>query len=331
VIDATRTGRPGIALRDVGEAPTAGGLVVPPLLIASDPVILFGDGGSAKSFLGLALAMSTDSGTPYADLPVSRPIKTAFLDFEWQPWPHRRRMQMLCDGGPLPGLLYVPCGAEGPLSSQVERLLRILHEHAIEYIVLDSVALACAGAPEEAAVALDFFQALTRLEVGSCLLAHINRSGDEERPFGSTFWHNSARLTWFLKASQEPGASHLDLALTNRKSNDGPKAETFALHFAFEPARTTIRRTDIAAIPELAGTLPLKDRIRRRLASGAQTVAELADWLDVHPETVRTTLKRLSGRNFVPLARTEPVKWGLAASADADQTSTRQLAQEPLL
>lgn len=258
-------------------------------------------------------------------LPLSQRLKTAYLDFEWRAAPHRRRMGALCgDGAPLPSVLYVPCASEGPLSAQVERLQRIIHEHEIRYIFLDSVALACAGPPEGAGVCLDFFQALSRLEVGSCLLAHINRGGDEDRPFGSTFWHNSARLTWFVKASQEPGSPRLDLALTSKKSNDGTKAQPFALHFEFEP-KTTITRADIASIPDLAGAMPLKARIRALLKTSPRTVADIADHLDANTETVRTTLKRMSGRLFVPVPGTEPTKWALAAFDDANQTRTRQI------
>jgi hypothetical protein len=247
---------------------------------------------------------------------VSQLLRTAYLDFEWQPWPHKRRMQALSDARPMPGLLYVPCGAEGPLSSQVDRLLGIFHAHEIKYIVIDSVALACSGPPEEASVALDFFQALNRLAVGSCLLAHINRAGDEMRPFGSTFWHNSARATWHLKAHQEVGAPRLDLALTNRKANDGPMAPAFALHFEFEPHRTTITRSNLAGIPELAGSVPLRDRIRHLLASGPRSVHDIADRLDATADTISKTLRRAEGKHFTRLADTRPDKWALCAAAE---------------
>jgi hypothetical protein len=207
-------------------------------------------------------------------------------------------MQALCGADLVPDLLYVPCLSEGPLSGQVDRLRAILSAHKIEYVVLDSVALACAGPPEDAAVALDFFQALGQLEVGSCLLAHINRSGDEDRPFGSTFWHNSARLTWNVKAHQETDQDQLDLAL----------------HWEFTPTRTTVTRTDLRRIPELAGGLPLNDRIAGILAGGPRTTQDLADVLNVGLETVRTTLKRDDGRRFVKIPDTRPDKWALSAA-----------------
>src|ERR1019366_111926 len=166
VVDAVRQGRPAILLGDAVEPPGDGSLL-PPLLLPNDPVIIFGDGGSAKSHLGLGLALSVHAGQPYVDLAPTRRMQTAFLDFEWNPWPHRKRMQALVGADPVPGLLYVPCLSEGPLSGQVDRLRGILSAHRIEYVVLDSVALACAGPPEDAATALDFMQALGQLEVGS--------------------------------------------------------------------------------------------------------------------------------------------------------------------
>jgi hypothetical protein len=315
VVDAVRAGRPAILLGDAPEPPGDGSLL-PPLLLPDDPVILFGDGGSAKSYLGLGLGLSVHSGRPYVDLAPTRQMRVAFLDFEWNPWPHKRRMQALVGTDPAPDLLYVPCLAEGPLSGQIDRLRGILSRHRIEYVVLDSVALACAGPPEDAAVALDFFQALGQLEVGSCLLAHINRSGDEDRPFGSTFWHNSARLTWNIKAHQEPGQDRLDLALHCRKVNDGPKPPSFALHWEFSPTRTTVTRTDLRRIPELAGGLPLKDRISGILAAGPRTCQDLADELETVATTVRRTLTRGEGQRFTRIPGSSPDKWALRSDVE---------------
>jgi hypothetical protein len=315
VVDAVRQGRPAILLGEAPEPPGDGSLL-PPMLLPNDPVILFGDGGSAKSYLGLALALSVHSGRPYVDLRPTARLRVAYLDFEWNAWPHKRRMQALCGADALPDLLYVPCLSEGPLSGQVDRLRRILSEHRTQYVVLDSVALACAGPPEDAATALDFMQALGQLEVGSCLLAHINRSGDEDRPFGSTFWHNSARMTWNVKAHQEPGQDRLDLALHCRKVNDGPKPPSFALHWEFTPSRTTVTRADLRRIPELAGGLPLKERIAGILAAGPRTVADLADELETAATTVRRTLTRGEGQRFTRIPGSSPDKWALRSDVE---------------
>src|ERR671912_50873 len=53
---------------------------------------------------------------------------------------------------------------------------------------------------EDAEVALRYFRALRSLRVGTLTLAHVS-SGEHgsDKPFGSVFWHNSARQTWYLE------------------------------------------------------------------------------------------------------------------------------------
>ena len=101
-------------------------------------------------------------------------FRCAYLDFEWNPWPHRRRLRALCGGGELPDILYVPCQTSGPLAHQAERLQRIFQENRIEYAIVDSVALATDGPPEEAASALSFFRLSPALKSESPA-AHTNR------------------------------------------------------------------------------------------------------------------------------------------------------------
>ena len=226
-------------------------------------------------------------------------MRTALCDFEWQEWPHNRRLRALHGPGALPDLVYVPCQTEGPLSHQVDRLRAIFHEHRIEYAVIDSVALACDGPPEEAQAALGFFQALARLEVGSALIAHVNREGDTNKPFGSAFWHNSARATWFVKRVQEIGTKSLEVGLFNRKVNDGAFSPPIGLRFEFSDLRTTIKGVDVRDVPELAGNVSLKSRIAHALAGepgGGLTNIALAEKLEVPVNSIVQTVNRWEGR-----------------------------------
>src|ERR1019366_8054970 len=61
VVDAVRQGRPAILLGEAPEPPGDGSLL-PPLLLPNDPVIIFGDGGSAKSYLELAATPRSAAG-----------------------------------------------------------------------------------------------------------------------------------------------------------------------------------------------------------------------------------------------------------------------------
>ena len=316
VIEAFRLGAPAFLLRDAVE-PAAAGWALKPILLARDPVLLFGDGGALKSYTALASAISLQTGLSLIDgFEPSRAFRVAYLDFEWSPTAHKRRMRALCGPGDLPDILYVPCQVNGPLNHQVERIQRQFQDHRIDYAVIDSVGLATDGPPEEAASALSFFQALARLEVGSLLTAHTNRDGDTSKPFGSVYWHNSARQTWFIKRERANGTSSVDVALFNRKVNDGAQREKpIGLRFQFSDSTTTIRQREIASIPELEAQTYIRDRMAHALTAGAKTAAELAVELEASVNTIIQTAKRWDGRRFVKIV--DPVdgihRIGLAA------------------
>jgi hypothetical protein len=305
VIEAYRQGAPAFMLKDAQE-PAAAGWALEPLLLARDPVILFGDGGALKSYTSLATAVAMQSGLPLVDgLEPARTFRVAYLDFEWNPWPHHRRLRALCGPGELPDILYVPCQTSGPLSHQVERLQSVFQEHHIEYAFIDSVGLDTDGPPEEAQSALGFFQALSRLEVGSALIAHTNREGDTSKPFGSAFWHNSARMTWYLKRERANGASAVDVGLYNRKANDAAvREQPLGLRFEFSDTTTTLRSIDVAAVPQLEAQTLLRDRMARAVSTGAKTAVQLAAELDVPVNSVAKTATRWEGRYFVKLTET---------------------------
>jgi hypothetical protein len=295
VIESYRLGRPAILLRDAVEPPAAG-WALKPVLLARDPVIVFGDGGDLKSYLSLGFGVALQSGLQLTPgLEPTRPFRVAYCDWEWQEWPHKRRMRALCGPGEMPEILYVPCGAEGPLTHQVERLQRIFQEHRIEYAILDSVGLACDGPPEEAQSAIGFFQAFARLEVGGELIAHTSKDSDTMKPFGSAYWHNSARATWYVKRLRTD-AGGVDIAVIQRKANDGsPRLEPIGLRFAFADASTTISAIELGSA-QAAGAL--KDRFvaALRAAGGSLTYAELAKAANVagkRPvDTAHITVKR---------------------------------------
>lgn len=314
-IDAYRAGEPAILLRDAEKPPDAGWLL-PPIVLGRLPTILFGDGGTAKSYLSLAAAISIHSGCELLQITPTTRLNVAYLDWEFDAWEHRDRMHRLV-GEDMPGIVYVPCA--GPLRDQVDRLQRIIREREIGYVIIDSVGFACEGPPEEAQSALGFFNALRALEVGALCVAHVNRSGDTERPFGSAFWHNSARSTWYAKKQQDAASSTLAVGLFNRKSNIGPLASPIGFTFAFDSIQTTIERTDVRDVPELASQVPLKFRISRSLSTGAKTYVELAAELDADVDSVSKAIRREEGKMFTRVLNSDGVhRFGLLARQDTN-------------
>jgi hypothetical protein len=292
VIVAERTGQPAILLRDVprpdvddDDLEVDAGI----RLLRRHPVTLFGDGGDAKSYIGLYWSTRlAEAG-----------LRVGYADWEFAGEDHRDRLERLC-GPDMPELWYIRC--ERPLVSEIDRLRRIVREERLDYLVCDSVAFASDGPPEAAEVAGAYFRALRRIGVGSLHIAHTTKSADgDAKPFGSTFWHNGSRSTWYIKRGESTSSdrSRLSLGLFNRKSNVGPLAPAVGYSVTFGPERTTFTRTDLADTPDLAERLPTWQRMAHLLRSGSMTMAQVAGELDVTVDLVAKTTKRHEGKVFV--------------------------------
>jgi len=312
VLRAYRAGAPAVLLRDVPPASAEDtGYALAPLALSGMPSCIFGDGGSAKSLLALAVGAAIHTGQPMAGLEPERPRRVGLLDWEMDAHAHRDRLARLT-GEPMPDLVYVPCAR--PLAEDVDRLRRLIGRHGLDFLILDSVALACDGPPEAAEVATRFFSALRELGLPVLCIAHVNRSGDTERPFGSAFWHNGFRLTWYAKREADPTTDTLSVGLFAKKCNVGPLPAPLGFRFAFSPTGISLARTDVADVSDFAMHIPLRHRIAGELRTASRTIAEIASAIDAPADSVRKALERDEGKRFVRFAGPDGVyRWGLAA------------------
>lgn len=288
VLEAERQGQPVTHLRDVPRPSADDTLeVLGWRLPRAHPTCLFADGGALKSYLALAVA-----GTL-----AQRGVLTLYVDWETSAGDHRLRLERLF-GADMPPVLYHR--AERPLTVEIDGLSRQVRDHGIEYLILDSVAYACDARPEDADVAGRYFRALRTLRVGSLSLAHINRSETgEHKPFGSVFWSNSFRQTWFAKRDHEsPDGRAVTIGLFCRKNNLGPVDESLGLSFRFDEVRTRIARVDLADVETFAATLPVWRRVKALVAREPMTIPDIATELDIKLDSIIKAVTRAEGRVF---------------------------------
>lgn len=282
VIAAERTGQPAVLLRDVPKPSHDYAWQVHGLpILREQPMCLFGDGGTGKSLQALSIAGElAEQGVP-----------VLYCDWETSAADHRGRLEQLF-GSDMPRVFYRRC--EWPLTHEADGLRRLVLAHDIRYVILDSVAFGCDGPPESAEAAAGYFRALRQLRVGALLLAHVTKADNgDQRPFGSAFWHNGCRSTWFMKRSEADGnPGTITVALFHRKSNAGPLLSARGLRFTFTDERIAIHPTDLAESTDFAAKLPLRQRMKAALAHGPLTLAALAEELDVKSDSLKKVVDR---------------------------------------
>jgi AAA domain len=257
---------------------SAGGLP----LLKRNPTIWFGDGGAGKSYLALYAAV---------DL-AQRGHRVLYCDWEFSGEDHRHRLHRLV--GPVTDipLWYVRC--DRPFVREVARLQAIVAKRQIQMLICDSVGFAALGAPEAAEAATGYFQALRALgPLTSLHLAHVNKSEQgDQKPFGSNFWHNGAKSTWYLKRSDDgPCEDAMTVGFYHRKTNTGRRRPAFGVRMEFVGTETRIRPVELDE-PELAAKTPLWQRLEHTVKRMAQPTKTIADTLEVSEASIRTTVAR---------------------------------------
>jgi hypothetical protein len=261
----------------------AGGMKI----LTEHPTVFFGDGGSAKSYLGLY----------FAGLIAGTGVNVALFDWEFEGAEHSDRYRRLFGADAPANLRYMRLSA--PLHKCQDGLRRFAKEHDIGFAVFDSVGFACGNVPEAAESALTYYAAVRRVCAGSLHVAHRSKSGEQNDryPFGSIFWHNGCRASWYMEGAEEaPNSPVLNVAMHCRKGNIGGKTSApLGFTLVFAENATTVRSSDPTENPDLAAKVPLWRRMQALLRHGAMTPEQISERLDVPVKHVQSENNRRKG------------------------------------
>lgn len=298
-VESYRQGEPLQLLRDAVEPPGDGWLLAP-LVMEDGPTLWFAKGGAGKSWLALVAAASISTGREYGlGIAPSSRKRVCFLDWEWEAWRHRRRLRTLmgdvdlrtCD------VLHRRCNA--PLVEMASDLRRLLVAEQVGFVVVDSAVPACGGEPEMSAPVRDFFLALRSLGVGSLIIAHNNKSGDEEHPYGNIFWFNESRCIWHVGKTQEAGDDVLHVGMFSKKTNDGGLALPRGYCIQFAPAGVHLQPEDVRDVQGLRTKLTLFDQALASVRRRSLTYEEIATETGIPEASVRSYMHRALERQLV--------------------------------
>lgn len=299
-----------------------------PFIAAGSPNLLFGDGGSCKTYISMGMMFALATGTPFLGYQPKKKVKSLFLDYENDLGKFRDRVYAIgaSVGEPFDidavstQIRYLNCSG-GTVADRLPRIREIIEARGIDLVVVDSALGACGGTPESAETTGRYFEAINSLGVTTLTIAHVSRGAmDQENTmkgqmhsFGSIFWRNYPRATWNVQklGDDEDGEKTKRIAMYHRKANDGPLHPMVPLEVDFaNPGMVGIR---VGKRSDWEDARPLSDRILAYLMRhGSSKRTDIERHLEgERPESIKTTLRRLRDRGKIRLIGGEGGEYAL--------------------
>jgi len=279
-----------------------------PFIAENQVNILYGDGATAKSTIALALMVSIQTGEPIVGEEPKLLHKGLYLDWEDDVETHGERYGWLNIQTEAQAILYRKM--YGTLADQIDEVRRLVDEHNIGFLVVDSAALACGSEPEKAEPPIRLFNAIRSIGVTTLLIAHINKEGGL---YGNVAWRNYGRNVWKTEKQQTPGEDTMEIGLFHKKSNRGRLEKPQGFRISWGEGSITFKRIEVLDIPELVESVGITARmidafkINRSLP---MTVKQMAAALGKSENTIGNYFRNDGGKRFKNLGG-DPAKWGL--------------------
>jgi hypothetical protein len=321
-IQTLKMHRQGEPMLPVGTRPLSGGqrYRLWPMVPEGVSTVLFGEGGTGKSFIATLAAVLVQSGGAFVGLRAEQG-NVLYLDYETSAETLNERVAAICTGLQIPPFDIQYRYSFHPLADDIDSLRDMITDGGISFVVVDSLGPACGGDPNDAEMAIRMFNALRELRVTALLIDHIAKNqteGGKPTPYGSVYKVNLARSVWQIKQGERSEDLASTVGIYHRKANYGPLRAPMGLTMRFTNdlnEQLTCMSFGACAViddPALSQEMPLRQRIVAILKSGKMTAHDIAVTLRENDarltdDTVRVTLNRMRGNQAVKIGE----EWGI--------------------
>lgn len=298
-----------VSLADV--VPSDMSYVVQDIIPEGYTTFLYGNGGTGKSLLAVAIAVCVAVGKPFLGFSTKQ-CGVLYVDWELHQDRQSERFRGIVSGlclEELPRNVFHVC-PDRALNLRLRELQCFIEKNNIGLIIADSFAMGCSGNPESSEVAIEFLKSLQNLKRTVLIIDHQSKIQHGEDPknktiYGSTFKHATARSILHAVAESQKD-DKLVLSLTQRKSSFTALVNPLKITVSIEKAWRNVRIEATEATPDSqTATQPnTAEQILSSLSnSGPATAQEISDLTGIPRGTVTNHVGALKRQNKICVIR----------------------------
>jgi hypothetical protein len=310
ILIAEARGEPIVDIDGWNDAPEFRAYALDPIAPRGEPTVLYAPGGTGKSYLSLALALSIQLGREIVPgIPPAMTGPVLYLDWETNAKTVKYRIRKIATGMGFdpPRIAYRRCTA--PLADDAEQLSVEIAKRGTVLVVIDSAGAAIGSMGDYGDAnegALRFFEAIRALgsDLTVIVIDHVKKPVFTKRggpapsdgPYGSVYKVNAARSVWELREAAR-GEDDVTCSLRHAKVNDSKiyRPITYRLVWSPEgqaPETATFETADYVAEVGSRQGASVADRALEAIGSGRMSTSMIAQLLGASIDTVRRSLNR---------------------------------------
>ena len=286
-----------------------------PFLEHGEHNIIAADGGSTKSFMAMALAVSYSyklSVIPGTTTPLeSKP--TLYLDYEssstTQAWRRRQLLEGMSVAEQAGKIFYKKMYS--PIQDASTELYDIIHSRDIGLVIIDSGSRAVGGETSTESMVIPYFNAVASWGVTILTIAHKAKDRESKGPAGVAQWWNQARNYWELVKDQTPGQKEVHLSCRHDKANDESLHNPLSFRLEFGD-HIKYHPMDAPVSTDIMSQLPLATQVSDYLLNNPQSTAkEIAAGLERSEQNIGNELRKNEGKLYYGSSEKYNRRWSL--------------------
>lgn len=315
VIIAEEVGQPYIAVGTTPIAKVSSKFVIDPLVPANVTALLYGPGGSGKSVIALACALSIQNGRELIPgVPPGIKGNVLYLDWETDGPVINERIQAIAAGANFTSVPITYRRCIRPLAEEAEEISNAVAERDIVFMVIDSAGMAMGTSGEYGdsnESTLRLFDAIRHIGVSTQIVDHVSKQEMRSKgkvhgllPYGSVYKVNLARSAWEVRNGTSEDDETIRIALIHTKANDSRLKPQIGLEIDWQPGMISFNAAEVTGIePVGRGDESSGEIIMELLADGASmrppAIIKLVEGAGVKPNTVYKALKTLTEKGLL--------------------------------